>query len=112
MLHEAAISKCLEATAMGGDLEFTLNLGSGIRVSINEITGDLVVQHHRGEEKDAVKSDINVVLDREEWGSIITNTNVIVKKIKLYNNNQVFNKQLFFPKLKLFFIHIFACIGR
>jgi len=89
MLYRAAITNSLEVTAMGGDLEFSLKLGSGIRLSINEITGELVFQHHRGEGRNAPKSDINVTLDREEWAVLIKNRNILGEKIQLHSNDHV-----------------------
>jgi len=90
MTFHAAISKSLEATALGADMTFVIKHGSGIKTFIDDTTGHLRIQHYRGRgRREYETEDIGIRLDKSEWQSLLENKKVLYEKIQLHQSDSV-----------------------
>lgn len=87
--YKKSISAGLQDVSHGADIIFKMQLGSGIKVSINLETGNLDFQHYRGQGREKIATDISISLDKDEWENLITHENVLLEKFKLHKNDAI-----------------------
>lgn len=89
LAYKGSISSGLQDVSHGAALIFKMQLGSGIRVSINLETGNLDFQHFRGVGKDRIATNICVSLDKDEWENLVEHEKMVLDKIQLHKNDPI-----------------------